>query len=197
MSVKRETCLLSDIITLGEMAVNELQVFEYCTSGLWMRRIFSFSLYHSPMFLMEFHPFTEGNRSPKVNPDQWFQGRAWSRRELAYRIWRRLLYVWPEFYVSMRSLIISVLSCVSLTFSAYVAASPPSPPPCQAHGLNINLNWIRVQRKLSSGASGFSFFLLMKGHTRNRESKINLGSSFKGKCKPFNKLFSTDNWQIV
>ena len=31
-------------------------------------------------------------------------------------------------------------------------------------------------------ASGLAFSLLMKGHTRNTESKINLGSSSRGKC---------------
>lgn len=60
MSVKCETCFLSDIINLGKMALNESQIYQYYLSGLWISRIFSFSFISQPVHDSTY-TFTEAN----------------------------------------------------------------------------------------------------------------------------------------
>lgn len=90
MSVKCETCFLSDIIILGKNGRERISNIPILLLWFMGERNLHLSS-HSLMFMMELIPFTETNRYPKVNPGQSLQGQAWSRWELAYPDMRRTL----------------------------------------------------------------------------------------------------------
>lgn len=75
MSVKCETCFLSDIIILGKNGRERISNIPILLLWFMGERNLHLSS-HSLMFMMELIPFTETNRYPKVNPGQSLQGQA-------------------------------------------------------------------------------------------------------------------------
>lgn len=141
MYVKYETCFLSDII-LGKIAMSEFQLFQYCSSGLWMNRIVSFSFISQPTcswWSSLLSTFTE-NRSPKRNPGQHFRdglGQEGSRHTWTSR---GHTYVWPEVYLPVRSLSTPVLSCIFSPFCGCLSSDSPTLPGTLAN-ICLNLNY--------------------------------------------------------